>query len=379
MKIAVVTTELQRLIARRIAATGPITLAEFMAEALGHPRLGYYRKARPLGRDGDFTTAPEISQMFGELLGAWLAERWQAMGAPASVNLVELGPGRGMLMADALRATRNVPGFHAALGLHLVEINEALRADQARALAGFAPGLLAPIWHERFDDVPPGPLLLVANEFFDALPVRQFHRSAEGWSERMVGLDADGESLMLALAPGGSPYASVLPEGAPGAEAELSHAAAALAAAIGARLARDGGWALIVDYGRDQSGLGTSLQAVRDHRRVGILDDPGETDLSAHVDFGLLAAAARGAGAEAFGPTGQGDFLRRVGIERRAASLKARASAMQRTEIDAALARLLAPDQMGTLFRVLALGNDRGDGKGDPPAGFAGAGFSDTR
>jgi NADH dehydrogenase [ubiquinone] 1 alpha subcomplex assembly factor 7 len=361
------------LIARRIAAAGPITLADFMAEALGHPRLGYYRKARPIGAAGDFTTAPEITQMFGELLGAWLAERWQAMGSPASVNLVELGPGRGMLLADALRATRSVPGFHAALKLHLVEINATLQSDQAKALAAFEPTSFAPTWHERFDDVPSGPLLLIANEFFDALPVRQFHKSAEGWRERMVGLADDGESLTLALAPGGSPYAAVLPEGAPGAEAELSQAAAALAGAIGGRMARGGGWALIVDYGRDETGLGSSLQAVRDHRRVGLLDDPGETDLSAHVDFGLLAAAARGTGAAVFGPVGQGDFLRRIGIERRAASLKARASAMQRAEIDAALARLLAPDQMGTLFRVLALGHE-GDGNGDPPAGF-----SDTR
>jgi NADH dehydrogenase [ubiquinone] 1 alpha subcomplex assembly factor 7 len=363
-------TELGRLIARRIAATGPISLADFMAEALGHPRLGYYRKARPLGAAGDFTTAPEITQMFGELIGAWLAERWQAMGSPASLNLVELGPGRGMLMADALRATRAVPAFHAALKIHLVEINETLRADQARALVDYKPA-----WHERIDDVPAGPLLLIANEFFDALPVRQFHMSDGKWRERMVGLAPDGDSLTMALAPGGTPFASVLPEGAPGAEAELSQAAATIAGTIGGRVARDGGWALIIDYGRDETGLGTSLQAVRDHMRVGILDDPGETDLSAHVDFGLIAAAARGAGAETFGPVGQGEFLLRIGIERRAASLKSRANAMQQQEIDAALARLIAPDQMGTLFRVLALG----DGKSDPPAGFMAAGFSDKQ
>ena len=181
------TTELGRLIARRIALTGPISLADFMAEALGHPRLGYYRKALPVGAAGDFTTAPEISQMFGELLGAWLAERWLAMGRPPGVRLVELGPGRGTLMADALRATRGVPGFHAAIDLHLVEINEQLRALQGQALAAFKP-----TWHARFDDVPEGPLLLVANEFFDALPVRQFEKTARGWTERMVGLDDDG-------------------------------------------------------------------------------------------------------------------------------------------------------------------------------------------
>lgn len=350
-------TELGRSIARRIALTGPITVADFMAEALGHPTLGYYRRARPLGAAGDFTTAPEISQMFGELLGAWLADRWQAMGKPSSVRLVELGPGRGTLMADALRATRVVPGFHAALELHLVETNSVLRDEQKAHLGSFDPQ-----WHERFDDTPPGPLLLVANEFFDALPVRQFHRTARGWSERMVGLAPDGETLILALAPGLSPFASLLPDSATGAEAELCEPARAIAAAIGERLKRDGGWALIVDYGYD-SGGGASLQAVRGHSGAAILDLPGETDLSAHVDF---AALARASGVATFGPVGQGDFLRRLGIPQRAEMLKRQASPEQRHAIDAALARLIAPDQMGTLFRVLALGDDRSG----EPAGF---------
>lgn len=357
------TTELGRLIAHRIALTGPIPIADFMAEALGHPRLGYYRRAAaagtgPLGQGGDFTTAPEISQMFGELVGAWLAERWLAMGRPAPVRLVELGPGRGTLMADALRATRGVPGFHGALDLHLVETSRALREAQAAALAGQAT-----TWHERFDDVPAGPLLLVANEFFDALPVRQFHRTADGWRERMVGLDSDG-ALRLALAPGPTPYAAALPEAATGAEAELCEAGRTLAAALGARLRRDGGWALIVDYGYDRSGPGSSLQAVRQHREAALLDRPGETDLSAHVDFEALAIAA---GVPAFGPVGQGAFLRRLGIEARARTLQQRASAEQARAIDAALARLIAPDQMGTLFRVMALGDDRIV----PPAGFS--------
>lgn len=349
--------ELGRLIARRIALTGPISLADFMAEALGHPRLGYYRKVLPVGAAGDFTTAPEISQMFGELLGAWLAERWLAMGSPPRVRLAELGPGRGTLMADALRATRGVAGFHAAIDLHLVEINDQLRALQAQALAAFTPA-----WQARFEDVPEGPLLLVANEFFDALPVRQFERTARGWSERMVGLADDG-SLRLALAPGVTPYAAALPEAPVGAQAEISEAGRALAAAIGARLERHGGWALIVDYGREGA-LGASLQAVRSHRGADILDRPGETDLSAHVDFAALRTAT---GRQTFGPVGQGDFLRRLGIERRAEALKARASADQRAAIDAALARLIGPDQMGTLFRVLAVGDDRSAA----PAGFS--------
>ena len=361
------TTELGRRIARRIALTGPISVADFMAEALGHPTLGYYRRAMPLGAAGDFITAPEISQMFGEMIGAWLAERWHAMGQPASVRLVELGPGRGTLMADALRATRGVTDFHAALDIHLIDTNETLRAQQATALASFKP-----TWHERLDGVPAGPLLLVANEFFDALPVRQFHKTAHGWRERMVGLAPDGETLSFALAPGGTPFASFLPEAAEDAEAELCEQGRALAAELGARVARDGGWALIVDYGYDASGPGASLQAVRSHRGAGVLDHPGETDLSTHVDFAALTAAAAASRARVSGPVGQGDFLKRLGIMQRAEMLKARASPAQRHALDAGLERLIAPDQMGTLFRVMAIGDDRSAA----PVGFS-PGFSD--
>jgi NADH dehydrogenase [ubiquinone] 1 alpha subcomplex assembly factor 7 len=359
-----VTTELGRRIAQRIALTGPIPVAEFMAEALGHPSLGYYRRSLPLGAAGDFITAPEISQMFGELVGAWLAERWQAMGEPAIVRLVELGPGRGSLMADALRATRQVPGFHAALDLHLVETNARLREQQAALLAAYEPS-----WHERFDEVPAGTLLLIANEFFDSLPVRQFHRTRRGWVERMVGLSADGETLCFALAPGVTPFAAFLPEAPEGAEAELCETGRTLAASIAARVATDGGWALLVDYGHDGAGLGCSLQAVRGHRDAGVLERPGETDLSAHVDFAALAAASLAAAprVRVFGPATQADFLKRLGIVRRAEMLKGRASDEQRHAIDAGLARLIAPDQMGNLFRVLAVGDDRSAA----PAGFS--------
>jgi NADH dehydrogenase [ubiquinone] 1 alpha subcomplex assembly factor 7 len=362
------TSELGRRLARRIAVAGPMSVAEFMAEALGHPTLGYYRRALPIGAAGDFTTAPEISQMFGELLGAWLAERWQAMGRPSPVRLVELGPGRGTLMADALRATRGVPGFHAALDLRLVEISRPLRALQETALSGYRPA-----WHERFDDVPEGPLLLIANEFFDALPVRQFERTAHGWNERMVGLAPDGTTLAFALSPGPSPFARLLPaalregDSPPGTVAEISTAAIDLASRIAARLVQQRGWSLIVDYGRDAPAAGATFQALRGHRPVDPLDRPGETDLTAHVDFAALAESARAGGARVFGPTGQGAFLRRLGIERRADALKGRAAARQRDAIDAALARLIAPGQMGTLFRVLAVGDDRSPA----PAGFS--------
>jgi NADH dehydrogenase [ubiquinone] 1 alpha subcomplex assembly factor 7 len=353
-----VNSELGGLIARRIALTGPISVADFMAEALGHPRLGYYRQARPIGATGDFTTAPEISQMFGELIGAWLAERWLAMDQP-SVALVELGPGRGTLMSDALRATRGVPGFHAALRLHLVETNVVLRAEQQRALSPFNP-----TWHEHFDEVPAGPMLLVANEFFDALPVRQFEKTAQGWRERMVGLASDGETLMFALAPGATPFARFLPDATDGAQAEISEAGRALAAEIGVRVTRDGGWALIVDYGYE-SGSAATVQAVRGHKGASILDQPGETDLSAHVDFAALAAAAA---APTFGPVSQADFLRRLGLLQRAETLKARATEPQRSSIDVTLARLIGPDQMGTLFRVMVVGDGR-----SIPAGFSDA------
>jgi NADH dehydrogenase [ubiquinone] 1 alpha subcomplex assembly factor 7 len=354
-----VTSELGRLIARRIALTGPISLAEFMTEALLHPRLGYYRKAMPLGAAGDFTTAPEISQIFGELLGAWLAERWLAMGRPQPVRMIEMGPGRGTLMADALRATRSVPGFRAAIDLHLVEINERLHELQRSALAGFNP-----TWHAGLEDVPAGPTLLVANEFFDALPVRQFEMTSRGWAERMVGLDADGETLRFALAPGVTPYAALLPEAPTGAQAEICEAARAIAAAIGTRLRRQGGWALIVDYGDERAGRSASVQAVRGHRGVRILERPGETDLSAHVDFAALAQAT---GMPTFGPVAQGEFLRRIGALQRAAALKVRAGEAERVAIDAALARLIEPRQMGTLFRVMAVGDNRSAA----PAGFS--------
>jgi len=352
--------ELGRLIAHRIALTGPIAVSDFMSEALGHPRLGYYRRAAPLGAAGDFITAPEISQMFGELLGAWLAERWQAMESPDLVRLVELGPGRGSLMADALRATQAVPGFHAALDLHFVEINRGLRAAQQAALPTFKP-----TWHERLETVPAGPTLLIANEFFDALPVRQFEKTGRGWAERMVGVSDDGKALIFALAPGVTPFSSLLPDAKEGAQAELCEAGCALAAAIGARVRQHGGWALIIDYGYNR-GHGASLQAVRSHRGAGILDHPGETDLSAHVDFSSLAASA---GARTFGPVGQGEFLRRLGILQRADALKARATSEQRLTIDRALQRLIAADQMGTLFRVLAVGDDTSAA----PTGFSDA------
>lgn len=356
---------LRQRLATRLTLGGPMTVADYMSEALSHPRHGYYSNRDPLGRQGDFITAPEISQVFGELIGAWLAERWQALGQPAKVHLVELGPGRGTLMADALRATHSVAGFHAAIALHLVEINTALREMQRAALVGS----MQPHWHDSLSTVPDdAPLLLVANEFFDALPIRQLQRTERDWRERLVALQE--ERLRFVLAPGPSPLAALLPPALATAEAgaiaELCLPGRALARDIGQRLARRRGAALIIDYGYETPRLGDSLQAVRHHRKVDALAEPGAADLSAHVDFAALADSACSAGAVAYGPATQGDFLRALGIELRCDALLRRAEATQAAVLQSGVARLIEPQQMGTLFKALALV----DPVSSAPAGF---------
>ncbi|MBM3491263.1 MAG: class I SAM-dependent methyltransferase [Alphaproteobacteria bacterium] len=342
-------TPLARHLGRLIRLAGPISVARYMAEALAHPGQGYYANAR-LGADGDFVTAPELSQMFGELIGLALAESWQALGRPAPVRLVELGPGRGLLLHDLLRAARAVPGFLAAIDLHLVETSAALRAEQAERIARPA------VWHDRLEQVPAGPLLLIANEFFDALPVRQFARSEAGWRERLVGLD--GEAFAFTLAPLALPIAA-LPERfaalPPGRLAEVSSAREALMQGLAERLSRQGGVALIADYGQQPYGVGDSLQALSRQRKVAPLASPGVADLTAQVDFAGLAAAARAAGAEVHGPVEQGAYLRALGIGARAARLCREANPAQAQRIEAALARLTRPEQMGSLFKFLAV------------------------
>ncbi len=347
------TTPLADLLRRRIAQQGPMTVAAFMAEALGHPRHGYYMRRDPFGTAGDFVTAPEISQMFGELLGLWCAERWLAIGRPAKVALVELGPGRGTLMNDALRAVRGVPGFLAAVSVHLVETSPALRAAQRATLAAAEVPVA---WHDGFDRVPPGPMLLLANEFLDALPIRQFVRMPAGWHERMIGWH--DEAFQFTVAPGRSPLAGALSpaaSGAPvGAIAELCPPAIALAGSVVARIRAEGGAALFVDYGHARSAAGDTLQAVRNHRPVPVLEAPGEADITAHVDFEAVARAAGEAGAAVCGPVEQGALLRDLGIETRAAALT-RAAPDKAEQIEAACRRLIAPAEMGTLFKALAI------------------------
>ncbi|MBB3898615.1 class I SAM-dependent methyltransferase [Roseococcus suduntuyensis] len=305
-------------------------LDAFMARA----GAAYYGQRAGLGRD--FTTAPEMGQAFGECLGLWCAVTWQAMGAPSRVVLAELGPGRGTLMADALRAVREmVPQFAAALDLHLVEASPLLRAEQARRLAA--------TWHDDASTLPPGPMILVANEFFDALPIRQFVRRGTAWTERFV---AGGAFVEHPAEDQGE-----APEGA---VREVCEAGSALTKSLAARLAHEGGAALILDYGPAESGLGDTLQALRDNAPADPLAEPGTVDITAHVDFAGLAAAARDAGAAAHGPIPMGVFLQRLGLMARSAML-ARAAPAQAGAILAAAQRLVAPEGMGRLFKALAL------------------------
>ena len=349
-------TPLGEELASRIRVAGPLSVAEYMAEALGHPQHGYYTQRDPFGMTGDFITAPEISQMFGELLGAWCAATWQSMGRPKPVRVVELGPGRGTLMADALRGTRKVAGFRDAIDLHMVETSPVLRARQAETLAQAAPGIAA-TWHDLFDEVPPGPLLLVTNELFDALPIHQFEFHGGRWHERIVALDPAEGRLVFALRAPGAVFGAATPPplAHEGSIVEICPAGISLAGAIGRRVARDGGAALIVDYGHDGNSFGDSLQAVRRHRKHDVLAEPGTADLAAHVDFGALVRAAREVGAAVYGPIPQNTLLERLGIRVRAAALARNATPQQAEDLRTATERLLHLEQMGTLFKAIAI------------------------
>jgi NADH dehydrogenase [ubiquinone] 1 alpha subcomplex assembly factor 7 len=341
---------LERAIAEAIRREGPLPVARFMSLALHHPTCGYYSGRDPLGPRGDFVTAPELSQAFGEVIGAWLAQAWLDLGRPAPFRLVELGPGRGTLLADALRATRTIAGFHDALRLHLVETSERLRQAQAARVAEFAP-----TWHARLGEVPSGPLLLIANEFFDALPVHQLTVTVQGWVERCVALDRGGK-LVFRPADRRSPLGADLPEAPPGTVAEVSPARNELAREVGRRIAEHGGVALVIDYGAWAEGpTGDTLQATRAHAPCDPLDAPGSADLTTHVDFRALAGAAAEGGASVYGPVPQGTFLTTLGIHLRTAKLIERATPEQQRALRAALFRLTDASAMGELFKVLVL------------------------
>ena len=307
-------------------------LDAFMARA----NTAYYAAQDPFA---DFTTAPEISQVFGELLGLWAAMQWQAMGAPSPVILAEAGPGRGTLMADALRAIRRmVPDFAAALQLHLVENSPRLRTVQAAKLPGA-------IWHDTLDTLPRGPLLLLANEFLDALPIRQFVRRGSGWAERYV---ADGAFTE-------QPAAALDRAADDGEVVEVDEVAITLTTALAERIAAQGGAALFIDYGPATSAPGDSLQALRGGTAANPLADPGSADLTAHVDFAARAQAARSVGAAVHGPLPQGLFLARLGLFQRTGALARTQQPATASRLLESAKRLAEPDQMGRLFKVLAV------------------------
>lgn len=341
----------ERLVAE-IAETGPLTVAQYMTRCLHDPLEGYYATRPAIGPGGDFITAPQVSQMFGELIGLWLVETWRAMGAPSPVRLVEAGPGDGTLIGDILRAGKLAPDFLPACDLWLVEVSAPLRAQQEAALAR-AP--LTPQWAASLDEVPGGaPILLVANELLDCLPARQFQQAGDRWVERMVGLGPDGE-LAFALA---------APADADGMVLEISTAQEAFGQALGQRIARDGGAALLIDYGRDEPGFGDTFQALSRHGKVDPLAEPGEADLTVHADFPAVLGAARSEGC-ATAVTTQGQFLLRLGLVARAAAL-AKARPDRSDRLQRQLERLAAPDQMGQLFKAAAIWREE-----DPePPGF---------
>lgn len=350
---------LEREIRRLIAIAGPMPVADYMRLCLTHPQHGYYLTRAAIGAEGDFITAPEISQMFGELIGIWMITAWQQMGAPENVRVIELGPGRATMMLDALRAAKVRKDFYAAVVLHLVEISPRLREVQERRLQSLDMPMF---WHATLAEVPPGPVIIVANEFIDALPVHQAVKLADGWHERVVQIAANSKLALGAAADVLPNFDATLPR-------ELRQSpegsiyewrSDTVGFDVGKRVRNDG-VALFIDYGHARQGLGETLQAVVGHSFANPLSAPGQADLTAHVDFAALALNADIVGARCHGPVAQRDFLRRLGIDKRAAALKERASPEQAANIDSALARLtgIGPQDMGQLFKVLAVSDPR--------------------
>jgi len=346
-------------IRRLIRIVGPMPIADYMRLCLTHPQYGYYMNRDPLGTSGDFITAPEISQMFGELIGLWAAAVWQKMGSPENVRLIELGPGRGTMMLDALRAAQVVRGFQTAIVLHLVEISPALQQLQQRRLEPLGVPVL---WHKSLEEVPTGPCIIIANEFFDALPIHQAVKQADGWHERAVDVGPHGNLTIIAMRDPMSHFESTLPRGLrlspEGSIFEWRSDPVALE--IGRRV-RSGGAALIVDYGHAWYGLGETLQAVSGHAYADPLRSPGQVDLTAHVDFESLGQSAESIGGRIHGPVSQRDLLRRLGIDKRVASLKSRAPYGKTADIDQAFARLTGggPRGMGELFKAIAIADPK--------------------
>ncbi|MBB4185354.1 class I SAM-dependent methyltransferase [Sinorhizobium terangae] len=340
-----------------IKTNGPISVTDYFSLCLADPQHGYYRVREPFGRAGDFTTAPEISQLFGEMIGIFLVHAWQEHGRPEPAIIAEIGPGRGTMMSDTLRViARLAPDLYRSASVHLVETSERLQKVQAETLAGHEGKVH---WHASFETLPAGFLLLAANELFDAIPIRQFVRTAQGFRERMVGLDADGELIFAAGVAGIDP--SLLPSPAQsvaeGTIFEIAPARDAVMAAFCERLRAGGGTAIIIDYGHLATGYGDTLQAVREHRYDPPLASPGRADLTSHVDFEQLARRAKAEGLQVNGLAHQGDFLVGLGLLERAAALGRGKDTPTQEGIRAAVERLAGSGagKMGELFKVLAV------------------------
>ena len=349
-------SDLLEIIKKEISGAGPITVSRYMELALAHPQFGYYMKQDPFGQDGDFITAPEISQMFGELIGIWAAVVWQGMGSPKKINLVELGPGRGTLMADCTRAAAALEEFEEAVRIYLVETSPALREIQKKTL--LSPDMRMPAWRDNFDDVDEGPLIIIANEFFDALPIDQYEKSDSAWHARTIDWDSNAGAFKYTLGKkldDESPIPSDLRIAPPGAIFEHCPVGEKIMRSIATRIKKFGGAALIIDYGHIERGIGDTLQALKNHSYFDPLLSPGEADITAHVDFSLLAHVAEDVGVNIFGPVPQGAFLSRLGLRQRADSLMLGAAKEQIEEIEGAHARLVGAEQMGTLFKVIAI------------------------
>jgi len=367
-------TPLDAKIRNRIRADGPLTVSAFMEIALGDPDHGYYRTRDPLGEAGDFVTSPEISQVFGEIIGLWCAVTWQNTGTPDNIHLVELGPGRGTLMADILRTTRNVmPAFVESIDVHMIETGAVLRQQQQEALNGYHVS-----WHDRFEAIPSGPVLVIANEFFDALPIDQYVMTEDGWRENQIVLSEKNDQLIFAHGDQRVGSKVTIPDelSTPPINSIFEHSSTGeqIAGDIAKRIATDGGAALIIDYGHVRHGLGDTLQAVKSHKFHDALATIGEADLTAHVNFAALGGAAEASGAVIHGPIFQGGFLTALGIEQRTETLTAKATLDQAELLKNASRRLIAADGMGTLFKAMAITS----ATDSTPAGFEGNEEGDT-
>ena len=353
-------TPLAQKIVRLIEQAGPLRISDYFALCLGDPEHGYYQSREPFGRSGDFITAPEVSQLFGEMVGIYLVHAWQAHGAPSDARIVEIGPGRGTLMSDALRViARLAPDLYASASIHMIETSERLCNVQRQTLVRIKDRIS---WHAAFEEVPPGFTLMVANELFDAVPIHQFIKTPQGFRERVVGLDDKG-ALTFGLGPGGFDP-SLLPvdeTSVPDGEIfELSPARSAVMQAVAAKIVRDGGTALAIDYGHLVTGFGDTLQAVYRHEYDPPLARPGEADLTSHVDFQALAEAALATGAHVHPPLSQGEFLVGLGLVERAGALGSGRDALTQAAIRDAVNRLAGEGEgrMGALFKVLAISGE---------------------